>query len=718
VEDLAEMLGHNPVRIYEYVRNNFDYEPYYGSVKGSQETIREEAGNDVDLASLLISLYRASGIPARYAYGQVTLPIDQAMNIVGVEDEQTAGNVFASGGVPSLLIREGGNLTKLQLEHVWVEAYIPYSNYRGKIRDESGRTWIPLDPSFKLYEYHEPIVNLTEAMGLNATAFLEGMIGQSTIDPANSYITGMNQSYIQEQMSQYTNNTLDYLETTGYSNATLNDILGHRENIKEELGILPNSLPYKSHKLAIYSEIPDYLRHKIKFEIYGNSITLSMPELAGHRITLSYLPATEDDAAIIEEYGGITDVPAYLVEMKPVLRVEGELRAIGNAETLGETQQFVMEFQMPNGERDRVANDVTVGAYYAVGLNVGKVPLRLVEERRAKLSQWTSLVESGLINSTSSDNVAGEILYSTAISYFAQSDIFDDIIAKRANVVKRTHVSENIVGLNTDISYLFWSPVSFDLSGLFVDVDRHVYSGFGKDGDVNSTRTFMQASGQIGSALEHSIFEQLFNVSSVSAMRVLQIANAEGVPIYTINENNINEILPKLQLPSSIKEGIRNSVDSGMIVTVPERNVQLNNWHGAGWIVIDPTSGAGAYMISGGLAGGSWTEDFKCAAWAISFVLAFINPEFGGSLLSAMPWIGVFLDGIGTVGEGDFVNAIVGILLAVGFALLFVGFNIAFGPLVAYLMVLMISIFLKIFLGGIQGKSIKETFRPPCFEES
>jgi len=93
------------------------------------------------------------------------------------------------------LIIQGGNITKIELDHVWVEAYIPYSNYRGKIRDESGKTWIPLDPSFKQYEYHEPIVNLTEAMGLNATAFLEGIIGNSVINE--------NHSYIQQQMALY-----------------------------------------------------------------------------------------------------------------------------------------------------------------------------------------------------------------------------------------------------------------------------------------------------------------------------------------------------------------------------------------------------------------------------------------------------------------------------------------------------------------------------------
>jgi hypothetical protein len=35
------------------------------------------------------------------------------------------------------------------------------------------------------------------------------------------------------------------------------------------------------------------------------SVTISMPELAGKMITLSYVPAIQVDAAIIEGYGGV-----------------------------------------------------------------------------------------------------------------------------------------------------------------------------------------------------------------------------------------------------------------------------------------------------------------------------------------------------------------------------------------------------------------------------
>jgi len=627
IENLAEMLSHDPVAIYEYVRNSFDYQPYYGSLKGSQLTLWERSGNDVDLASLLVALYRSAGIPARYAYGTVEVPIEWAMNVTGISDPVTAANAFASGGVPTTLIISGGRPKALIIEHVWVEAYLPYGNYRGKIRGEGGYRWVPLDPSFKWYLYYPAKVNLSHAISLNATEFIDMIMNRSTINESGSYVTSVNQSFIRQYMENLTNSTYDYLAERNLTNLTLNELLGYREIIPEKLGVLPNSLPYRVvEKKAEFSEVPDELRHKIKFEIYqvsssllGSipasspdfSVTISMPELAGKRITLSYIPATQDDAAIIEEYGGITNVPAYLVEMKPVLRVEGEAIAVGNPVTLGENQQFVMEFISPGGGVDRVSNDVTVGAYYGVALDLGKVPVKLLEERKAKLTQWINLFDNGLIDTVNKDDITGELLYVTAIGYFAESGMFDTIIAKISGTTTIRHASENMVGFSTSVSYLFWSPYNLEINGLFIDVDRNLYSVFGKDGNRDNAKSFMLSSGSIGSALEHAIFEQMYNVSSISAIKLIQVANDQGVPIYTINQTNINEILPKLQISQEVKDGILQAVNSGKIVTIPERNIQYFNWSGIGWIVIGPETGAGAYMISGGIAGGGTAEDGK-----------------------------------------------------------------------------------------------------------
>lgn len=48
---------------------------------------------------------------------------------------------------------------------------------------------------------------------------------------------------------------------------------------------------------------------------------------------------------------------------------------------------------------------------------------------------------------------------------------------------------------------------------------------------------------------------------------------------------------------------IQNAVSAGKAVTVSKTNITDNGWTGCGYIVINPETGAGAYMISGGLNG-------------------------------------------------------------------------------------------------------------------
>ena len=166
------------------------------------------------------------------------------------------------------------------------------------------------------------------------------------------------------------------------------------------------------------------------------------------------------------------------------------------------------------------------------------------------------------------------------------------------------HPSESIVALDLKISYLFWSPYTIDIGGLGIDVDRNIYSAFPAKKGRDRTKEFMIASGYIGSMAEHAILEQLFDIPAVSTVKILQVANTQGIPIYTINSDNVDKILPKLQVSESVKDSIRNAVNAGRIIVIPERNVEFYNWTGVGYIVLDPETGAGAYMISGGLAGG------------------------------------------------------------------------------------------------------------------
>ncbi len=81
------------------------------------------AGNDMDLASLLIALYRGQEIPARYVYGTAEVDIEEALNWLGVEDDEVAYRLFQENGIPSAANYDGDDIESITIDHVWVAAW-------------------------------------------------------------------------------------------------------------------------------------------------------------------------------------------------------------------------------------------------------------------------------------------------------------------------------------------------------------------------------------------------------------------------------------------------------------------------------------------------------------------------------------------------------------------------------------------------------------------
>ncbi|ELA09181.1 transglutaminase domain protein [Moraxella macacae 0408225] len=65
-----------------------------------------------------------------------------------------------------------------------------------------------------------------------------------------------------------------------------------------------------------------------------------------------------------------------------------------------------------------------------------------------------------------------------------------------------------------------------------------------------------------------------------------------------------SQVLPKLNHNLDVMNDIRNAVNAGRIVTAHERNISVKGWHGTGYIILDPITGTGAYLIGGGVDGG------------------------------------------------------------------------------------------------------------------
>ncbi|MEW6680242.1 MAG: hypothetical protein AB1297_04350, partial [bacterium] len=56
-------------------------------------------------------------------------------------------------------------------------------------------------------------------------------------------------------------------------------------------------------------------------------------------------------------------------------------------------------------------------------------------------------------------------------------------------------------------------------------------------------------------------------------------------------------------IPSLAKQDIKNAINAGYIAKCPSSNINYLGWQGVGYIIQDPTTGAGACLISGGAAG-------------------------------------------------------------------------------------------------------------------
>ena len=82
----------------------------------------------------------------------------------------------------------------------------------------------------------------------------------------------------------------------------------------------------------------------------------------------------------------------------------------------------------------------------------------------------------------------------------------------------------------------------------------------------------------------------------------------KGIELHQFDKENkegLEETLGKLSLSDSEKYRIKQDIEAGHLITIPDEDVTIGSWTGTGYISLDKTTGAGAYMISGSLNGGA-----------------------------------------------------------------------------------------------------------------
>ena len=729
IRSKAQELGGTPLALFRYVHDTMEFVPSYGSIQGSDYTLQLLKGNAFDQASLLIALLRASGIPARYVYGTVDIPIEQAMNWVGgVESPMAVLSLMSQGGIPNTGLTEGGVIKHLRLEHVWVEAWTnqwPGAGMRGGLAD----SWVALDPSFKQYQSSGGM-DIATGVPMYPQAFLDHINANATVNDAEGWTQGVDGAYVMQEFDAYRQRLRDYVETRT-DDPTFGSVLGARIIRALDLRGLPAGLPYQRVAEAEpFSAIAGHLRWRFRFSLGETSfgdvepdtelVDKSLPSLAGRALALSFRPATPADEHTLRSYvpanvDGPEDLPATfpanVVRMATYFSIDGQDVASGPVYGFGAELMTRKGLYSPARGWEETDNPFTVGDYQAIGLSLHGVSKENAERRSAEAVTVREKILAQQVQSLSAHDLTGTLLQNTALSYFVRNDAANFLAARAHQMVSYVFPSYGTVSSHSRVAYLFGVPRLIRPGGVLMDMDRIASIVSDKRSDPERRAHFQKAAGQNLSSLEGEILEKAFSrpaesVEAVSAAKLLTLANQAGQRIYTITAANAAMATAALNVPGQIKADIADAVAAGKTVRIHQSPLTHGSQQNVvGYTVIDPETGAGAYLISSNGADGgevkppSFLGTIMLILAAIVFVAALIVGSVYGVLLLIAA---VLIAGCGVAamtGNGDWFDDYKELAMALFGALLVEG---GVGAIVAAIIALVLAIaFNHLHLGAV-----------------
>ena len=581
IEDEANILQQKAqelasvVKIYEFLKNEASYAVYHGARSSSLNTFLAMEGNDVDLASTLIALYRSVDIKARYAVGNIRLKREEVANWVGVANAELAVSILQNQGIN---IVDDTDVNYVVFEHVWVEALVNFSNYRGAsanispcLNEDDQCKWIALDPSFKLKIYQPEYRELLAALEFNYDAYYRAESDQNLRDKSPLEI--------------FEESALVYLRNN-HPGITLEDVIDGGEIVEETLGLLPSSLPYeivgavkrydavaqhdadttnihdwnKNIALKIYPIIDGY-------ECQGISMggTFSAAELSTKRLTVNW--------GLVN---GQTQFSTRLDGVKKGLSIIGNftINCNGRSELITAASRFnivlnvdISPFEDPIEVR---YNNLMVGGYYLVATggetsNWSQVrrayqELLLASEQYPLIDNsqgdvYIDLNNNGIIdlgetplldNQEAQDALTGGLLYTAQALYYTRLKEESRRYSRLKNIVSPIAAFAGIVSTTFEVELIDETPFAVLPGGLLIDLKGLRLNGswVADQPETYSNETF-KFLGHMASSLEHEIWQELTGYDAVSTMRGIQFALNADASLMDIHNNNTGDTFEK-----------------------------------------------------------------------------------------------------------------------------------------------------------------------------
>lgn len=567
IPELARALRGDPDLIYEYVRNNIEYVPTWGVLKGEFGTLLDNQGSAFDQAALMVALLRQSGYTASFVKGRINLTAAQVGQWFGINTNNVCAvlNLLGSAQIPvsSVVATAAGScpgstvaLHSLKLDHVWVKVIINGTAYY-------------FDPSYKAHTLKSGI-NLAAATGYSAATFLSGATSGATVTA--DYVQNINRANVRSNLATYSTNLATHLRAN-YPAGTLDDIVGGMQIVPHSGAALRQTvLPYQDTTLALTewaTDIPVNYKPTLRIQYQGIDRTFTSDAIYGRRLTLTYNASSQ-----------------------PVLSLDGAALATGTATTAGSYGNVALTVTHSAYARDfanqAFTQQIKAGGTFLIGNGWGPGGRGIIDLHRARLDQ--ALASGAAAASETALGSSLAVLSSSWIGQMNQSTYLTDRLARTNTIF---HHQVGIAGYN---------------SAAYVDLPGNMVSVVSQDADTAKESAVFFSSAMHGSILESTAVQQTTGGSAVSTVKLLDMAVAGGQRIYNATSANFaGTVQPNLVGCAGYLANFQSMVNAGNRLILPSRcDLNEGSWTGVGFytVLVGANGSSIGSIISGGLAGG------------------------------------------------------------------------------------------------------------------
>jgi hypothetical protein len=310
-------------------------------------------------------------------------------------------------------------------------------------------------------------------------------------------------------------------------------------------------------------------------------------------------------------------------------------------------------------EESNVAGQVT-----AIGISAGGVSAQQLASAKHALENAQRQLQQGNSSTLLGESVAGGMMTSFIWTWLSASERHGQVSQRVAGIVESPGLSYGLFHTVASPIYSWGVIRSVKFPGVNLDFGHMRTLGWATDGNPAKWVAHNRLRGQYMSALEHAIPERLLTdpnqcsntgldgrppcPQGVSAVKALGLAAQAGQKIYTITKelyaNAPSSVAAVLGAhTASTRDRIQQALDAGYEVTIHAAPITNGGWTGAGYLLIDPATGAGGYLIEGGSNGGvifvTWMS-FIFVGLAAAALLS------GGALFIALSLLAVNIYGL------------------------------------------------------------------------